>query len=227
VSSNLYPALVPAGAARADGREDVVGSEFVAGRARHLLVRAKLWLDLSKAVLTVGDSKTEVGEGRTIPLNSELLEAIVGYSRWYTARFGTIQPDWYVFASAKPVPNDPARAMVTLKTAWRNVKKAAGVTGRWHDTRHTCVTDLAESGAGDETIRDIAGHVSKQMLSHYSHIRMEAKRKALESILTKKTEPAPEAGTVANSNGISRFSTTVDHRSGTSWTRAAPIPPSG
>ena len=34
---------------------------------------------------------------------------------------------------------------------------------------------------------DIAGHVSKQMLRHYSHIRMEAKRAALESILPKRT----------------------------------------
>jgi len=44
---------------------------------------------------------------------------------------------------------------------------------------------LAESGAGEETIRDIAGHVSKRMLKHYSHIRMEAKRKALEAIVPK------------------------------------------
>jgi hypothetical protein len=53
---------------------------------------------------------------------------------------------------------------------WAGVKKDAGVTGRWHDNRHTFITDLAESGeASDETIRDIAGHVSKQMLKHYSH----------------------------------------------------------
>ncbi len=52
----------------------------------------------------------------------------------------------------------------------------------WHDNRHTLITDLAESGASDQTIMDIAGHVSKQMLKHYSHIRMEAKRAALESI---------------------------------------------
>jgi hypothetical protein len=44
---------------------------------------------------------------------------------------------------------------------------------------------VAESGAGDETIREIAGHVSKRMLKHYSHIRMEAKRKALEAIVPK------------------------------------------
>jgi hypothetical protein len=75
--------------------------------------------------------------------------------------------------------------MVTLKTSWNNAREKAKVQGRWHDNRHTLVTDLAESGAGDETIRDIAGHVSKQMLKHYSHIRMEAKRRALESIVAK------------------------------------------
>jgi integrase len=79
--------------------------------------------------------------------------------------------------------------MVTLKTSWNNVRRKAKVTGRWHDNRHTLITDLAESGAGDETIRDIAGHVSKQMLKHYSHIRMEAKRRALEAIVPKKAEP--------------------------------------
>jgi hypothetical protein len=31
---------------------------------------------------------------------------------------------------------------------------------------------------------DIAGHVSKNMLKHYSHIRMQAKREALESLVT-------------------------------------------
>ena len=54
------------------------------------------------------------------------------------------------------------------------------VTGRWHDNRHTFITDLAESAeASDETIRDLAGHVSKRMLKHYSHVRMAAKRKVL------------------------------------------------
>jgi hypothetical protein len=44
------------------------------------------------------------------------------------------------------------------------------------------VTELAESGAGDETIMEIAGHVSRQMLSRYSHIRTEAKRAALAAV---------------------------------------------
>ena len=148
-------------------------------------IRGLQWerMDLIKAVLTVGESKTEAGEGRTIPLNSPLLKAMVEYEKWYAKRFGKIQPQWFVFAFGKPRPNDPTRPIVTLKTSWNNVRTKAGVTGRWHDNRHTLITDLAESGAADETIRDIAGHVSKQMLKHYSHIRMAAKRGALEGIV--------------------------------------------
>ena len=183
-------------------------------------IRTMQWerLDLSKAYLTVGDSKTEAGEGRTIPLNTALVEALVEYSKWYTERFGTIQPDWYVFAFGKPWPKDPTRPMVTLKTSWKNVKRKAKVTGRWHDNRHTFITGLAESGeAGDETIRDMAGHVSKQMLKHYSHIGMEAKRRAVESLVSKKADTAhprrpdgpPEAEMAKILEGSAKDSTKV------------------
>jgi hypothetical protein len=37
------------------------------------------------------------------------------------------------------------------------------------------ITKLAESQASDQTVMAIAGHVSRQMWEHYSHIRMAAK----------------------------------------------------
>jgi len=39
-----------------------------------------------------------------------------------------------------------------------------------------------ESGAGDEVIVSIAGHVSCAMLPRYRRVRMEAKRRALDEI---------------------------------------------
>ncbi len=143
-------------------------------------------IDFRKHILTVGKSKTEAGEGRTIPLNSTLLPVVREYMGWYQERFEEIRPEWYVFPFGKPRPSDPSRPVTTLKTAWTNIRKNAGVQGRWHDNRHTLITELAESGAGDETIMDIAGHVSKQMLRHYSHIRMKAKREALEAVVDRR-----------------------------------------
>jgi len=138
-SSAIYPALMLALHA---GLRDAELRELQWGR-----------VDLSKAFLTVGDSKSEAGEGRTVPLNSELLQALVDYSKWYTKRFGTINPEWYIFPSrigrpelGKKRPLDPTKPMVTLKTSWKNVKRGAKVKGRWHDNRHTFITGLAESG---------------------------------------------------------------------------------
>ena len=53
---------------------------------------------------------------------------------------------------------------------------------RFHDLRHHAITELAESEASDQTTMSIAGHVSPKMLAHYSHVRLEAKRKALDSL---------------------------------------------
>ena len=74
------------------------------------------------------------------------------------------------------------------------MRARAGIEGRWHDTHHTLITELAESGVGNQTIMDIAGHVSRQMLARYSHIRMEAKRRALEGVSNPvKHDEAPDA----------------------------------
>lgn len=155
-------------------------------------------VDLQRRLLTVGDSKTEAGEGRTVPLNSEVQAALVDHAKWFLKKFKETRPEWYLFPYGKSQPTDPTRPVTTLKTVWTKVRSDAGLKGRWHDNRHTFITDLAESGeAGDETIRDIAGHVSNRMLKHYSHIRMEAKRKAVEALVKKPAEvgskEAPEA----------------------------------
>jgi integrase len=150
-------------------------------------IRTIRWgqLDFKKDVLVVGETKTDAGTGRRIPMNSELRQTLDTYSRWYVKRFGAIRPEWYVFPFGKPRAKDPTRPQTTLKTAWRNVKTNAKVSGRFHDTRHTLITELAEPATGDEVIRDIAGHVSPAMLRDYSHIRMKAKREALEGLVKK------------------------------------------
>ena len=69
---------------------------------------------------------------------------------------------------------------------------------RFHDTRHQAITELAESKASDGTIMSIAGHVSKKMLRHYSHIRLNAARSALDAIAMK-PELKPDLGSTGKS----------------------------
>ena len=55
--------------------------------------------------------------------------------------------------------------------------------------RHHAITELAESQASDQTIMAIAGHVSPRMLAHYSHVRLEAKRNALDALSRRGLSP--------------------------------------
>ena len=73
------------------------------------------------------------------------------------------------FASWKPIYDKHAGA-----------RKAAGLTGfRFHDLRHTVVTDLLEAGEPEHVIEAVTGHLSRRMLEHYSHQRLKAKGQML------------------------------------------------
>jgi hypothetical protein len=60
---------------------------------------------------------------------------------------------------------------------------------------------LLEAGAPEAAVLSIAGHVSRKMMEHYSHIRMEAKRKAIEG-LTPVGAVDSEATAVASSQRV-------------------------
>jgi len=65
---------------------------------------------------------------------------------------------------------------------------------RWKSKFGGMITELAESQASDSTVMAIAGHVSPKMLAHYSHVRLQAKRTALDSLSTKQAERANSGG---------------------------------
>lgn len=80
---------------------------------------------------------------------------------------------------------DFRQPMQGWKTAWRRALEGANVKARWHDLRHSLVSRLAEQPTvSEERIRALAGHVSRQMLSRYAHIRASAKRAAIASLET-------------------------------------------
>jgi integrase len=165
-------------------------------------IRGLQWRDVDfiERTLTVRVSKTAAGE-RMIPLNANAWAAVLELRQRAHLFFGMEpNPDWYVFPHGegqgpvtrpknRPGPErvtvtpDPTKPMSTWRTAWRKITKAAGLPGlRFHDLRHHAITELAESVTSDQTIMSIAGHVSLRMLAHYSHVRLDAKRKALDAL---------------------------------------------
>jgi integrase len=166
-------------------------------------IKALRWRDINllDETLTIPKSKTEAGE-RVMPLTADAYEVLVKL-RARAEMFGNVEPSHFVFAAFKPVGRfhgkkmlglrqssfDPTRPIGSWKKAWRKLRDKAGLSGlRFHDLRHHAVTELAESGASEQTILAIAGHVSRRMLERYSHIRLEAKRNALEALSLKSRE---------------------------------------
>ena len=151
-------------------------------------VKALRWYDVDflDGTVTIRRSKTAAGQ-RVIPLNADALGAMRELYRRASAIGGT-QPDHYVFPACENGRFNPATPQKSWRTAWRSLRKTAGIaTLRFHDLRHHAITELAESNASDATIMAIAGHVSRQMLEHYSHVRLDLKRKALDGLATRRS----------------------------------------
>jgi integrase len=161
-------------------------------------IRGLTWqqVDFLGSALTVGKSKTMAGTGRMIPLNPRALAVLTHWRRL----FAGAQPEHYVFPHEKyglagndrqpcAWEIDPEQPMHRWKVAWERARKIAGVSCRFHDLRHTFVSRLAESQASDSTVMALAGHVSRAMMERYSHIRMEAKRRAVDTLSGADFEP--------------------------------------
>jgi len=150
-------------------------------------IRKLTWdrIDLDKRTLTVGKAKTAAGTGRGIPMHSELYQVFAHQAAWLARKLEMpLEASWYVFPFMnRRRPVDPMRPVTTVKTAWESVRDAAGLSDfRFHDLRHTALTHLAELAAPEETLKAITGHMTKAMIERYSHIRMAAKRAAIDGL---------------------------------------------
>jgi integrase len=144
-------------------------------------------VDFEKRMVTVGKAKTDAGTGRQIPMNQELCDTLKDHAKWFNKRFGETLPQHYLFPAGERWPSDPTQPTKSVKTAWGNLRNISEVRCRIHDLRHTAITKMAESGASDSSIMAIAGHLSRAMMERYSHIRMQAKRHAVEALTIRPT----------------------------------------
>jgi hypothetical protein len=133
------------------------------------------------------------GVGRVIPLNGQAFRTLVDWR----ARFADPKPSHFVFPSERYGLDgesgyqtgavavwdlNPEKPIGSWKVAWSACRKAASVSCRLHDLRHTFVSRLAEAQVADSTLTALSGWMSRKMLERYSHVRNEAKRLAVEML---------------------------------------------
>jgi integrase len=150
---------------------------------RPVEVKHLKWQDVNllDATVTVRRSKN-VSSHRLIPLNQSARKAFSHMSE-RAKTLGVDQPEDYIWPACRWGRIDATHPIKKWDTAWRSLREAAGLSGlRFHDLRHTIITELAEMGVPDHVMESISGHLSRRMLEHYSHVRLDAKRKALDEL---------------------------------------------
>ncbi len=115
-------------------------------------------VDFVESEITVVQSKTTAGL-RVLPMTA-LVKAEL--QKWHAA---TNQASDYVFFN----PQRPKTHIRSVKTAWHNALKMAGLQSRaLYLCRHTFATRLAASGVSDTVIDQLLGHSRRDVLRFYT-----------------------------------------------------------
>jgi integrase len=177
-SRSLYPAVTVA----------------LATGMRYSEIRLLRWkqIDLEKHTLAVGDSKTETGAGRPIPLNDR---ACMVLDMW-ASHFPNRKAEHFVFPAEKcgaagddfkphVYATDPTVPIGDWKEAWEAAKERAKVACRFHDLRHTACTRMLEGGVPFSVVATIMGwspSTAVRMARRYGHIGQAAQREAVKHL---------------------------------------------
>jgi len=186
--------LVAADKSRSPNLKTLIRAALLTGaRAGELTALRWKQIDFEVKTFTVGKAKTKAGTGRIIPMNGELFAIMSAHAAWFTNTFGETDPEHCVFPFGSPLPSDPTRPTVEIKTAWNTIRTNAGVNCRWHDLRHTACSDMNEGGVSEALQLAIFGWSSRRMVERYSHVRTEARREAMNSLSLKPPEKPEKA----------------------------------
>jgi integrase len=158
---------------------------------RHDELRLLRWrqVDFKNQAIIVGQSKTEHGTGRPVPMNQRAVKAMEDWA----AQFPKRKPAHFVFPSEKvgisgndEIPQvfdtDPTKAITSWEVSWTTARDVSGVQIRFHALRHSCCTRLLERGAAFATVATIMGWspgTAMRMAKRYGHIGKSIQRDAV------------------------------------------------
>jgi integrase len=109
-------------------------------------------VNLRDSLVRLESGETKNGEGRTIPLTSDLVTMFEGIPH--------LGPYVFMFRG---------KHIRTIKTCWKTVCKSAGVPDRhFHDLRRTGVRNLVRAGVTEYVAMSISGHKTRAIFDRYN-----------------------------------------------------------
>jgi len=136
-------------------------------------------LNLTERLIFLEGRHTKTGKRRTIPLNADAYQAILGRAR-FRARHCPASP--WVFA------HSDGKRVQDVQRGFGSACDRAGIEDfRVHDLRHTCAAWLVTAGVPLAEVRDLLGHASIVMTERYAHLAPERVRAAVTRLETAKS----------------------------------------
>jgi integrase len=122
-------------------------------------------IDLTSKMIRLESSDTKTGKPRRVPLDSTVIEELKMYPRSIVGRlFGETSRD-------------------TISSTFHKLCKHVGVDSlRFHDLRHTALTNLRRAGVDVFVLQAISGHKTLKMLGRYQTVTDDDLRKAVEGL---------------------------------------------
>lgn len=135
-------------------------------RAGEIFSLAWEQVDLEQGFITLKAEQTKTNEGRKIPI-----------SQWLYATLSGIQEkEGNVFLYN-------GKSVRSVKRSFKQACKKAGIENfRFHDLRHTFVTNMRKAGKQDRVIMAITGHKTMSMLTRYDTVDEDDLRKAVSDL---------------------------------------------
>ena len=175
-------------------------------REREILSLLWAQVDLVERVVKLDPGTTKNDEGRTVPLDGELYEALAFQRQVWDERY----PDcpWIFFRDGQPIGKDfrepwakEAKAAATRKdrpvaTLWDSERERPAKL--FHDLRRTGVRNLVRAGVPERVAMLISGHKSRSVFDRYNVVSerdiRDAGRKLTEYLCSKDEHESRDAG---------------------------------
>ena len=156
---------------------DVIRLLLLTGARRGEVLAAR-WadIDLTAGIWSKPPSSTKQKEHHQAPLSAPARQLLSEIREQHTGKRHPLGE--YVFPGGGSTGH-----VVEVKRAWRQLCKAAGITGlRIHDLRHSFASQLASGGASLPVIGALLGHSNPATTHRYSHLFDDPQRQAVERV---------------------------------------------
>ncbi len=147
-------------------------------RLREILELSWDQVDLRRGLIALRSGQTKTGEGRLVPLDAEMAEALRRLPR-------SLLHEQVFLRDGAPIR--------CIRSVFAGACRRAELEDfRFHDLRHCAVTNMARLGINEKTIMRITGHKTTHMLRRYQRVDetdlQQASTRVMEHLSSRETE---------------------------------------